>query len=276
MAGGLVLPDAPAVREVRARGRRDRRRDRDRDVQRRRAAPAAARRLDVRPVRAEAAAARRGDADRRGARAPPRRHGPARVHRGPGACSAPARGSSSSRRSPRPADIAPESRRGEAMSFFTLTLYLGLAIGPPIAEVLLQGGLLPGRVAGRARRCRRRVRADVVRSGVGARASQRRGRRASGRASRLIHPAGIFPGIVILLGLCGMAGFLTFLPLYDAVGRDGRRGPAARRIRPDRRRAADRRCDVARPIRRGPAVRRGIRALGGRAAVIGLSRHRSG
>jgi MFS family permease len=30
----------------------------------------------------------------------------------------------------------------------------------------------------------------------------------------LIHPAGIFPGVVILLGLWGMAGFLTFLPLH--------------------------------------------------------------
>jgi MFS family permease len=38
----------------------------------------------------------------------------------------------------------------------------------------------------------------------------------------LIHPAGVLPGIVILFGLWGMAGFFTYLPLYTPeVGMDG-------------------------------------------------------
>jgi predicted MFS family arabinose efflux permease len=40
--------------------------------------------------------------------------------------------------------------------------------------------------------------------------------------SRLIHPAAIFPGILILTGTTGMAGFLAFLPLYATqVGMEG-------------------------------------------------------
>jgi len=40
--------------------------------------------------------------------------------------------------------------------------------------------------------------------------------------ARLIHPAGIFPGIVILLALSGMAYYLTFVPLYvRTIGVDG-------------------------------------------------------
>ena len=37
-------------------------------------------------------------------------------------------------------DIAPEERRGEAISFLSLSLYLGVAIGPPIAEALFSAG----------------------------------------------------------------------------------------------------------------------------------------
>jgi predicted MFS family arabinose efflux permease len=43
-----------------------------------------------------------------------------------------------------------------------------------------------------------------------------------GGRSRLFHPAGLFPGVLILAGTTGMAGFLAFLPLYTAaVGMGG-------------------------------------------------------
>jgi MFS family permease len=46
--------------------------------------------------------------------------------------------------------------------------------------------------------------------------------------SRLIHPAAVFPGILILAGTTGMAGFLAFLPLYARqVGMDGAGLPLA-------------------------------------------------
>jgi MFS family permease len=53
--------------------------------------------------------------------------------------------------------------------------------------------------------------------------------RAGPRArARLIHPAAIFPGILILAGTWGMAGFLAYLPLHAAqVGMDGAGVPFA-------------------------------------------------
>jgi MFS family permease len=39
---------------------------------------------------------------------------------------------------------------------------------------------------------------------------------------RLFHPAGVFPGFLMLCGTFGMAGFLTFVPLHAvALGLDG-------------------------------------------------------
>jgi MFS family permease len=130
-------------------------------------------------------------------------------------------------------DIAPEARRGEAISFFTLTLYVGLAVGPPIAEVVFAMGsytmvwLAALAVA---------VVAIVLTLAVPETAPAIRDRRAGARepdgaavsGSRLIHPAGLFPGLVILLGLFGMAGFLSYLPLYTpSVGMDGASLPLA-------------------------------------------------
>jgi predicted MFS family arabinose efflux permease len=112
-------------------------------------------------------------------------------------------------------DLAPESRRGEAISFLSLSLYLGLAIGPPVAEALFAAGsyatvwLAATGIAVLAA-----ILSWLVPESAPAvidTASVRRPR------APLIHPAGIFPGIVILFGLFGMAGFLTYLPLYTPV-----------------------------------------------------------
>jgi MFS family permease len=115
-------------------------------------------------------------------------------------------------------DLAPESRRGEALSFLSLSLYLGIAIGPPIGEALLGLGsytavwLGATGVAAGAIALAWLIPETVPTVADGAPA----------RRSRLIHPAGLFPGFVILLGLWGMAGFLTFLPLYARrIGIDG-------------------------------------------------------
>ena len=40
------------------------------------------------------------------------------------------------------ADLAPEERRGEAVSFFTLALYLGIGVGPFLSELLIDDGWL--------------------------------------------------------------------------------------------------------------------------------------
>jgi MFS family permease len=107
-------------------------------------------------------------------------------------------------------DLAPETRRGEALSFLSLSLYLGIAIGPPIGEQVLKAGDFPAVwlaatgvavVAAALTWLVPETAPVVVRGGPRAR-------------TPLIHPAGLFPGLVILFGLWGMAGLLTFLPAY--------------------------------------------------------------
>ena len=108
------------------------------------------------------------------------------------------------------ADLAPAARRGEAISFLSLSLYLGIAIGPPIGEALLNGAsfaLVWGAAAVVAALAAALVWLVPETAPVADPAAPR-------RRTPLIHPAGLFPGLVILLGLWGMAGFLTFLPLY--------------------------------------------------------------
>jgi MFS family permease len=118
-------------------------------------------------------------------------------------------------------DIAPEERRGEAISYLSLSLYLGIAIGPPVAEWIFAAAasyaavwIAAAAVAGSA---------VVLSIFVPESAPNVTGGRPTGSATRkLIHPAGVLPGIVILLGLWGMAGFFTYLPLYTPeVGMDG-------------------------------------------------------
>lgn len=118
------------------------------------------------------------------------------------------------------ADIAPPSRRGEALNLLSLSLYLGLGIGPVIGEAVLGVGGFDGVWLG-----------SLALTGVAAALclvvpetsptvlAPRRGSRVR---ARLIHPAAIFPGILILAGTWGMAGFLAYLPLHAAdVGLDG-------------------------------------------------------
>jgi MFS family permease len=118
------------------------------------------------------------------------------------------------------ADIAPEARRGEAISFLSLSLYLGIAIGPPVAEAIFAAGsytavwIAAAIVAAVAVGLALLVPESAPGLSVAPGERPPRG--------PLIHPAGIFPGIIILFGLWGMAGFLTFLPLYGPeVGLDG-------------------------------------------------------
>jgi MFS family permease len=117
-------------------------------------------------------------------------------------------------------DIAPEERRGEAISFLSLSLYLGLAIGPPIAEALFAAGSYTMVwIAAIATALVATALSFVVPESAPAVTNPVSGPKPRGP---LIHPAGIFPGVIVLLGLWGMAGFLTYLPLYaPTVGLEG-------------------------------------------------------
>lgn len=108
------------------------------------------------------------------------------------------------------ADLAPAERRGEAISLFSLSLYAGLALGPPAGEAVVAWvgfgtvWLISTGAALLAVLLALRV-GDTREPGAAA------GPDAGGR---LIHPAAVMPGLLLLALIWGMAGFLAFVPLY--------------------------------------------------------------
>jgi predicted MFS family arabinose efflux permease len=106
------------------------------------------------------------------------------------------------------ADLAPEDRQGEALSYFSLTLYLGIGIGPPIGETILAAwgfNAVWVTAAGIA------VLAGLLALGVpDTRATNDR----EPEPMRLLHPRAILPGLVLLAGGWGMAGYFAFVSLY--------------------------------------------------------------
>lgn len=130
------------------------------------------------------------------------------------------------------ADLAPEGRRGESLSFLTLTLYVGLAIGPGMAETILAAGgsfavvwLVTAGIAAVSFGLAWVV-PETAPPAAASPSSESGG--ASRVRPRLIHPAGLFPGFVILLGLSGMAYYLSFIPLYvRTIGLDAATIPLA-------------------------------------------------
>jgi predicted MFS family arabinose efflux permease len=112
------------------------------------------------------------------------------------------------------ADLAPPSRLGEALSYNSLGLYLGLALGPPLGELLVTtagfgaawiGAALLGAIA-----------AAVV-HGTGETGSPSRG--SGGPRPPLIHRKAIPPALGFLTSVVAMGGFLGFAALHaDSVG----------------------------------------------------------
>jgi len=132
-------------------------------------------------------------------------------------------------------DLAPPTRRGEALSFLSLSLYLGVVIGPFVGESVLSVAdfaavwLVAAAIAGLAliltiavpETAPARVGPSVAEPAVGG------GERTHTRA-RLFHPRGILPGLFVLSGAWGMAGYFTFVPFVaDGVGLDGAGLPLA-------------------------------------------------
>ncbi|HEX2031451.1 MAG TPA: MFS transporter [Actinomycetota bacterium] len=115
-------------------------------------------------------------------------------------------------------DLAPEERRGEAVSFFSLSLYVGIGVGPLIGEAVIQGGsfapawLISAGCAVAAALLAIPV-PDTRPAGDGAEGGH-----------RLVHPAGLVPGGILLTTIWGVAGFYAFMPLYaPQAGLDGSR-----------------------------------------------------
>jgi predicted MFS family arabinose efflux permease len=111
------------------------------------------------------------------------------------------------------ADLAPAQRRGEAMSLASLALYVGIGVGPLLGEVAIErsGFGAAWALAGAAGLAAVAV-AVLVPDTRPDDPAPEPGGPAAGRL--LIHRAGLLPGLVLLAGILGMAGFLTFVPLY--------------------------------------------------------------
>lgn len=113
-------------------------------------------------------------------------------------------------------DIAPDERRGEAMSLSSLAPYGGMAVGALLSEAVLGDDrffavwLLAGGAA-------------LAATLLGAAMSETRPAALPPPASRrVIHPAGVVPGAVLLTIFWGFAGFTAFVPLYARdLGLDG-------------------------------------------------------
>jgi MFS family permease len=110
-------------------------------------------------------------------------------------------------------DLAPEERRGEAVSFFTLALYIGIGVGPAIGKGMIDAFGFAATWA---------VSAGLA--GVAAVLALRipetrpEGWTAAERG-RLVHPAAFLPGLAFLAAVWGQAGFLAFVALYaERVG----------------------------------------------------------
>ena len=108
------------------------------------------------------------------------------------------------------ADLAPPSRRGEALSYNSLGLYLGLAFGPPFGEFLVERqGFLAAWIGAT-------VLAGVAALLVLLIGETRPDGPVAGGHGRLIHLPAIPASIGFFTSLVAAGGFLAFAALYSA------------------------------------------------------------
>ena len=115
-------------------------------------------------------------------------------------------------------DLAPEKRRGEALSLYSLGLWGGLALGPLLGELVLGTDRFVAVWLLAAGFC-------LVAAAIGFTLPETVPARAVDEAparSRLVHPAAVGPGLVLALTVFGFAGLGTFAALYAReLGMDG-------------------------------------------------------
>ena len=110
-------------------------------------------------------------------------------------------------------DLAPPARVGEALSYNSLGLYLGLALGPPLGELLLGRWGYPTAWYGAAGLA---VVAAVVVVGIG---ETRSGTDPAGGHGKLIYRPAVPIAVGFLASLAAVGGFLAFASLHSvAVG----------------------------------------------------------
>ncbi len=105
-------------------------------------------------------------------------------------------------------DLAPDPRRGEAISLFSLALQAGIGVGPVLGEMALADHRFSTvwLVAASS---------VLISTLVALRIPDTRTHAHSPHSSRSpVHPVAIRPGVVLATGIWGLAGFNTFVPLY--------------------------------------------------------------
>jgi MFS family permease len=115
-------------------------------------------------------------------------------------------------------DLSPDDRRAEAASFFSIAIYGGLAVGPFLGETILHASgadrvwLVSGLLAGAGALIALLIPAELGRAAPVAEDAEPPRR-------RLLQPAAVMPGSILLMGLIGMAAFASFLALHlDDLG----------------------------------------------------------
>lgn len=132
-------------------------------------------------------------------------------------------------------DLAPENRRGEAISLMSLSLYLGIAVGPLLGEWVEEGygfaavWILTAGLYAVSVGLSWIVPETLPRDSGGTAATHRAAPDAAPdpapdpadgpRKHPLIHPRGVGPGLLALCGVWGMGPFFAFVPLLvDDLG----------------------------------------------------------
>lgn len=113
-------------------------------------------------------------------------------------------------------DLAPPHRRGEAMSLASLGLYIGIGAGPMLGEIVIDhwGFTAAWFVAAACAAVAVAIALRTPETRPVTPGAPERATAGEGSQHRLVHPGGLLPGLLLLASILGMAGFLTFVPLY--------------------------------------------------------------
>lgn len=115
-------------------------------------------------------------------------------------------------------DLAPDERRGEAFSYFSLSLFAGIGLGPILGESVMEA-------AGFDAAWYVAAACSLFAATVGLMIPETRPiDHNSETVGRLISPSAILPGTLMAASIWGLAMFTTFIPLYAlSIGMSGSR-----------------------------------------------------